>query len=499
MPFHYNPSDKAVIASTSPFWTILLIFFYFLAGYNSIILLKIFLIFIFIAVTYFLRLIAQNIWKFTRSQSFILILFWVLNVSVIKNTFGGMENILSCFQLLLLFYLIYKYKDSFAVSKIIILGALSGWTLLTRPEIGALSVMIALSYFFVDLVSRKVTLKNFIVNVLIFTIAAFIILLPWYLYQYNMTGKILSDSSYSRIYSGRWNAIVIIPGLLYYHPGLTFIFITAFLPLTAGALLCLKKLKKIISEFRMKGSVTLFENFNKISAVMILLFGFICYSFVVGGDQTGRYFLPFYPFFFILGFSGLSVVYYQLNKKPLMQKIFVILLAVFLSGVNAYDYYGRVITGGQLESDIEEMINSPSRRKDFTDGYLKRLQFKTEDTIHVALGEIQLRYYVDDRIILESLDGRTSNKIFKYTDKNGFPDFERYLTEVRPDVVVVNEWHPENSFLAGIFKFLKTERKDNLLLQWNRELSDKEPGYSFLWKGNKLTLVIPGHLKIEWR
>jgi hypothetical protein len=130
-PFRFNQNGETVLASTSPFWTILLIFFFKIAGYKAVLLLKFIIVIVWGGTTYLIYKTAKEIWKFSNILLYSLLLLWMLNVSVLKNSLGGMENILSAFQLILIYYFLCKHSDALKLKNIILLGVLNGWSILT--------------------------------------------------------------------------------------------------------------------------------------------------------------------------------------------------------------------------------------------------------------------------------------------------------------------------------------------------------------------------------
>lgn len=496
LPFQYNLHDSKVIASTSPFWTILLIMFFAISGYKFIILLKVFILLTWVCTTRLFYLICRDVWKFTRYQILAAILFWMLSVSVLKNSLGGMENIMSAFQLLLTFYLLFKFRGNLNVKRVFSIGLLTGWALLTRPEVGALCTFLVLFFLIVLWANRKITGFGLCKNVLILVVCSLIILLPWYVYQYNQTGKLLSDSALSRMYEGRWNSVSVM-NLIYFHPFLLRALLTAFLPFTIGVLISLKSLRKGLVELRKNCALYLFEKFERVNTLLILLFGCVCYSIVVGGNQIGRYFVPFYPFLFGLGIIGLNVVYSKLNKGGnLRKRIFVALIILFLMAANGYDFYERVIVGSQMESNITEILEAPSKRKVSTSEYLRRFGFNDFDTISVAVIEVQFRYYEDDRINIQSLDGVSSPKVLKYMNAYGFPDFEKFVRNEHPDVIEVAGW---SEFVRDRLPFYTYKLRNNLLSSWEDKISTMKIGDSFIWEGKTIYYLYPEHLKIVWK
>jgi len=418
----------------------------------------------------------------------------MLSVSVLKNSLGGMENIMSAFQLLLTFYLLFRFRDNLSFRRVFSLGILIGWALLTRPEVGALCGLIAVFLMILLLFNKKITAMGFCRNVLIIFVCSLLVLLPWYVYQFSITGKLMSDSALSRLYEGRWNSISI-GGRIFAHPFLARALLTAFLPFTAGVLIMLVSFKKAIAGFRKNAAVYLYDNFEKFEALFIFIFGCISYTFVVGGNQIGRYFVPFYPFLFGLGIIGLNKIYLRLAPGSIKAKVFVIAVVVFLLAANVYDFYQRVILGSQMESNITEIIDAPSKRMSYTSEYLKTFNFNNTDTINVAVIEVQFRYFVDDRINVQSLDGVSSSKVLKYMNKYGFPDFEKFIKNEHPDVVEVEGW---NEFVRDKLPLYGYKLRNNLLSQWENKISSMKIGDSFLWEGKTVYYYFPGHVRIVW-
>ena len=498
-PFQFNQNGETVLASTSPFWTMILILCFKFAEYKAVLLLKAIIILAWGGTTYFIYRTAKDIWKLPQIPLYALLLLWILNVSVLKNSLGGMENILSAFQLILIYHLLCRSQGALHYNYIITTGILTGWALLTRPEVGFLCFLITIIYLLRFLLNKQVKSLKILGCFTIVILCTLIILLPWYYYQYSVTGKIISDSSYSRIFSGRWNSIVIIPGTIFLHPYLLSVLFTAFLPVTFGSLYYIKYIRTFFRKLKETGIFYLFEKFNITTSVIILLVGFILYTFIVGGDQIGRYFVPFYPFFFIIGISGLTLLYNDLKPVSISwSRLFIIGTVLFLLSVNIYDYYRRVLLGTEMESNVSEMINSPGQRHDYTLYFLRGLKYKDSDTIKFALKEIQFRYFIDERIQVESLDGRTSSKIFKYLDRNGFPDFEKYLLNEKPDVVEVGGWDKMINYRAWYMKMFTFGKKDNIISLWDRKISNMQMGDSFYWEGNKVSFYLPGLVRIDW-
>jgi hypothetical protein len=273
------------------------------------------------------------------------------------------------------------------------------------------------------------------------------------------------------LFTGRRNSYTLINGFVYVHPSAITILFSAFLPLSIGFLLTLFKSKlKNIREY-----------FHIISALIIVLCCVFAYSFIVGADQFGRYFLICISFFLLAGFYGLEYIYsYFKDRNSGYLNVLIALLIIFLFLANAYDYYKRVVNIEQIESNIYEIFFAPSMRGNLTSEALKKYGYDTNDTIKLAITEVQYKYFVDGRVRVISLDGRSSPKILKYMNENGLPDFEKFIENEKPDIVEVKGW----------------PYRGNLLYDWEEKINGMKIGESFNWKSNTVTYISRWHVKI---
>ena len=470
-PFLYNINDtEKVIASTSPFWTILLSIIYYIAAGFSPIVIKSISILLWLAVGYLLKITAREIWGMSKYSTYAVLALWFANVSIVKNSLGGLENILCAFLLLLLYIYLMKSQKVFNLKVNIITGLLLGWIILTRIDAGMLALVFVGLYFFTVPPQSEGKRTNIISSLFIILFISFIVLLPWYFYQYSETGKLLSDSSVARLFTGRRNSIPLFNGMLYFHPNAITILFTAFIPLSIGFLW---------TTFRLKHK----ESPYKLSALVVVICSVIAYSLIVGADQFGRYFLICMPFFLLAGIKGLQEIFEVIAEiSAASGKIFIILIVSFLVLVNFYDYYKRVVNIEQLESNIYETFYAPSYRNVKTSEYLNKLGYKDNDSIKLAVTEVQFKYFIDERVQVISLDGRSSPKILKYMNEKGLPDFEKFIEAEKPDVIEVKGWNFER----------------NLMNDWEEKIDKMEIGDSFVWKNNKVTYIMPWHVKIYY-
>jgi hypothetical protein len=146
--------------------------------------------------------------------------------------------------------------------------------------------------------------------------------------------------------------------------------------------------------------------------------------------------------------------------------------------------------------NLPALIAAPGQRPQQTDSFLDALGLPADDSVSIAVTEVQLRYFLDQRVEVLSLDGRTSADILAYTDPlTGVPDFERYFLAVQPDLVHANQWCAVGGWLAGLFTLAI---EDNLVCAWEQRAAQMRVGDSFIWDGRAVTLVAPEILWIDW-
>jgi hypothetical protein len=515
-PFHYNPSGEIVNASTSPFWTLMLALFFFLAGAYSPLLLKVAVVIIWVGTGYLLYRTAHDLWHFQDYLLLAVIGWWLTNTTIISNGLAGMENILSALQLLLVYYLSTKWRRQLNYRKSVTMGFILGWSILTRPEAGMFcSGAIAFSFIAERLLDKdeRLGFAQWAKSLCLLVFATLIVISPWYVYQYQMTGKLVSDSSFARLYAGRQGSITLLNSIVYFHPKALVSLVTAFLPVTLGTAIAtiVYGIKIPRKEYRRD---VILNDFPQISALLVSIIGFGFYSFVVGAESFGRYFLPIFPFLLLSGVVGLHYLVKFLRQicKPLGSVVFV-LATLFMLMVSGVDHYRRV-TLGQFESgpilsviygpanlqyfsyNLRDIIEAPQKRPQHTAELRDALGETTNRPIRFAVTEVQLRYFLDDSISILSLDGRTSATILNYYDSaSGVPDFKSYFIATRPDFVHVAQWCSVGGWLARVSE---TSIQDNLVCEWEKRIGDIQTGESFDWNGHQIRHVAPDIVQIMW-
>jgi hypothetical protein len=515
-PFHYNPSGEIVSASTSPFWTLMLALFFLLVGAYSPLLLKVTVLIIWAGTGYLLYRTARDLWHFQGYLLLAVIGWWLTNTTIISNGLAGMENILSALQLLLVYHLSTKWWRRLSYRKSAAMGLILGWSILTRPEVGIFcSGTIAFSFIAERLLDKdeRLGLVEWAKSLCLLVFVTLVVISPWYVYQYQMTGQLVSDSSIARLYAGRQGSIMLLSNIIYFHPKALISLVTAFLPVTLGAAIATIAygVKAARKEY---GRDMIPDDFPQLLALLVPIIGFGFYSFVVGAESFGRYFLPIFPFLLLNGVAGLHHLAKFLQwRRKLLSSVLFVLATLFMLMSSGVDHYRRVILG-QFESgpilnviygpanlqyfsyNLRDIVEAPHKRPQHTAELGDALGKTTNRPIRFAVTEVQLRYFLDDSISILSLDGRTSATILNYYDSaSGVPDFESYFIATRPDFVHVAQWCSVGGWLARVSE---TSIRDNLVCEWKNRIDDMQTGESFDWNGHQIRYVAPDIVQIMW-
>lgn len=514
LPFRYNPAGEIVVASTSPFWTMMLALFYRLAGDWTPALLAVTVVVFWLATGYVLYVAGRDLWAFRGPALWAVVLLWLAHATIVANALGGLENNAAALQLLLLYHLV-GGPEKLTTTRSATAGLVLGWALLTRPDSGLLALFLVFLAAIRWVAASPKVWRNTVQRLGLIALVAAAVLIPWYIYQYRVTGQILTDSSVARLYNGRMGSLAIIPGTLYLHLKAFISLATGFLPLMAGFFITAGDLTRCF--FRADGARAKFyqEKFPQITAVILLVAGLFFYTFIVGAEAFGRYFLPLFPFLILTGVAGLVRVYNLLvaRDRRTVALALIALAAIFLIGTSALDYYrrlgpGRFTADSALEviggpaglryysANVPQLVAAPRLRPATTAAFLADLG-AAAGPVSIAVTEVQLRYFLDERVEVLSLDGRTSADVLAYVDPaSGVPDFGRYFHAVRPDYVHAAQWCAVGGWLASVFS---SDIAGNLVCDWEQRAVAMQPGDSFMWDGRPVTLVAPAIFHIDWR
>lgn len=505
-PFRYNPGGELVVASTSPFWTLLLTLYFVLAGSGAPLLVKLTSIGVWLGTAVLLVHLARHTWHFSSKLTLGVLALWLGHTVVVANALSGLENVLGALQLLLL----YRFARAHFLTRrqAVGMGLLLGWALLTRPDVGLFALLLVSLHGLRQWANAPANFARAIPHYLLLAGVVALVLLPWYAYQIGVTGKFVTDSSLARLVTGRQGAFLLANGWISFHPKTLISLFTAFLPLTVG---CGWLVGGWVVNWRRWPEIP----FTQGTAVILVFFGALFFSFGVGAEAFGRYFLPLYPFFFLTGMLGLAQMAGWLQKRGWETAVLplTVLTIFFLVGSASADLArrlgpGRFVPVRTLDviygpanrqyyaANLVDILHAPANRKLATDQLLADLQAPDLPHAAVAVTEVQLRYFVDERIEVLSLDGRTSADILAYFDpQQGIPDFAAYFFATRPDFVHVNQWCTVGGWLADLGV---TEIGENLVCRWQQQTAHLAIGAQFSWEGHMVRLVAPEIVRIHW-
>lgn len=511
-PFQYNPNGETVVASTSPFWTMLLALYFTVAGDATPLLLSLTNLAIWLAAAYLLYRAARDLWQFRGVALWAVVLLWLLHTTIVANALGGLENVLSALQLLLL-YMLLAARRPLTPGRSALFGLVLGWAILTRPDGGLFALVLLTLALPVLRAAAGRTWPALLGRLAIIVVVALAVLAPWYWYQAGQTGQLVTDSSLARLYNGRMGSLEIMPGLLYLHPKALVSLATAFAPLAAGYLLEAGALVVALSRASGRRMDWYREQFPQAAAVSLIAAGVTFFTFVVGAEAFGRYFLPLFPFLFLTGVAGWQRIYGWAMQRAGQRAAaaLVALVVLFMATTSLLDTYRRLLPGRYAVTNaldviygpanlryyavnLPDLLAAPGMRAAATDEFLNDLSASSPASM--AVTEVQLRYFLDERVDVLSLDGRTSAGILDYVDPNsGVPDFARYFRDIRPDYVHAKQWCEVGGWLANV---LPSAIDDNLVCVWEKAAAEMAIGERFDWQGQTVTLVAPEILRIDW-
>jgi hypothetical protein len=514
-PFQYNFSGGTVIASTSPFWTILLTLGFTLVGASTPLLLKVICVIAWLGASYLLYRVGREVWRLPTVARLAMLGWWLTSTTIVSNALAGMENILSALQLLLIYFLSVKWHRRLSDRRSLILGLIWGWAILTRPD-GGLFGGIVIGLLLVSEISSQppLQLAARLKQLGFLIIAALVITVPWYIYQYQLTGKLVTDSSIARLYTGRQGSLPIVDGILYFYPKALVSLGTAFLPLMAGAVTLAGIYALGPLRNRPARKHLFLDHYPQISAALVVASGLVFYSFIVGAESFGRYFLPIFPFLFLCGTLGLQRIdEYVQRKLRIGFPVLMALVTLFMLATSGLDYYRRVIIG-QFDSspilnviygpaniqyfsyNLRDLIEAPALRAQHTAELRQALGLTARQPFRIAVTEVQLRYFLDESVTVLSLDGRTSAAILDYFNPStGLPDFGRYFNATQPDFVHVAQWCTVGGWLSNL---PSSAIQQNLICEWQMKVSHMKIGETFDWNEHTIVYAAPNIVRIEW-
>lgn len=384
--------------------------------------------------------------------------FWAWMVTLIisvmpgavYNATTGMEN--GIFAALFLFWLFLAVRwDWLAVTEeetgsSIILGILLGILCWIRPE-GFVLAILAFSFKALRSLWSSVGSKR---SVLISLESVLTALAPFLLFSalyfsllYYETGHLLPTSGVSRMGIGGQESFRI--GSL--PVNLKFVkYLIYYFPLTISMIIGFQLL---LSRKRSGKPPVVYYAYP---ATAIIVF-FILYSSILGAHHLSRYMIFLLPVMTIFSGLGARSVSENLNTgrktKTVLFAASLILLGVLFGG----EIFLRSKSGSNYPSGgLWRAMKAPETRREFSDRMFDELGRPSKLPVSLAYQEVQIRYRLDQRFIIRSLDGRVDAMLRNFIDARGNYDHVGYFKARDVDFVMetpnynreTNKWSLED-------------------------------------------------------
>lgn len=173
---------------------------------------------------------------------------------------------------------------------------------------------------------------------------------------------------------------------------------------------------------------------HRVEGLLLLVFWafFVLYSTVLGSVHLARYVIFLMPPMVLIAAIGAEHWWAEWQRTrwtaalPGRAVTFGV-LAFGIAAIFAVESYLRLSLGGR--DDLWRVMRVPSQRQEYSDRMMAALQ-PTSLPVSIAYQEVQVRYSLDDRFVVRSLDGRTDNVLLKHV-REGTYDHIGYLRERR--------------------------------------------------------------------
>jgi hypothetical protein len=427
--FEFNPGEK-VSGETSPGYMLLVAAFFklapaalvpaimkglgFLSWYGLLVL-------VFLTAA---RLLPHRAWAYVAT-----LVAGLLPGSAFNATYG-MENGLFAFVIFLFIYLVIRWRWLSPGQRVghrqeLLLGTLLGMASWLRPE-GLVVAFLALT-FRALLFGRVLGSVNAIFMRLLLPSIAFLFLAAGLvLFHTVQTGDLLPASGMSRVLHGSRHAFFL--GPVWFSPKFL-VRLMFYLPITGFWLI---GNWVVLSRRRGSGS-----NAEGLLIVTFWVF-FFMYSMVLGTAMFARYVIFAMPMMVII--AGVGAAWLWTNWATVLMKVPTVIpvnrpqvrVAGFLlltAGLVAV-FTVETLQRRHLSPlwELPQAMRAPALRQEYSDKLLASLGDPPNTPVSIAYQEIQVRYWLDDRFVVRSLDGRVDRALINHVQEGNF-DHIGYVKE----------------------------------------------------------------------
>jgi len=164
---------------------------------------------------------------------------------------------------------------------------------------------------------------------------------------------------------------------------------------------------------------------------------FLLYSTVLGSAHLARYVIFLMPMLALTaGVGGIWLWsnWRRVTKLPTSARWASVGLAA-LSLAVVFGIETDIRRGLGAHNELTRAMHAPEERSDFSDAMLASLGSPSKRPVSLAYQEVQLRYWLDDRFVVRSLDGRVDHQMIDFINDGNF-DHISYLQARNVDFVM---------------------------------------------------------------
>jgi len=237
-------------------------------------------------------------------------------------------------------------------------------------------------------------------------------------FLYSETGQVLPTSGLSRMGIGGQESFQI--GFL--PANLKFVkYLIYYFPLTISMILGFW----VMFSKRRSGNVPAIY-YNYTGAAIIVFF--ILYSSILGAHHLSRYIIFLLPLMIMFSGLGAKLMSENWNWGRRIKMIVFIASMILLCGLFSGEIYARCKSGSNYPvGELWRAMKAPETRREFSDRMFDELGSPSKLPVSLAYQEVQVRYRLDERFIIRSLDGRTDAMLLNFIDPHGNYDHIGYI------------------------------------------------------------------------
>jgi hypothetical protein len=339
----------------------------------------------------------------------------------VYNSTIGMENGIFGFLIMLWVYLAMRsgwFKSASAIGSSwrseLALGAVMGVACWVRPE-GFVVAAIALSYRALLSLSSRPVFAVAMARSAVFLAPFLVLTIGLGYFHYSQSGYLLPASGLSRILMSNIAADSWQIGPLFFSTKFT-VRLLQYFPLTIFSF--------VGTWLLLRGSGGFSRESRDVLWFLVLLFWifFILYSTVLGSVHLSRYVIFTMPGLALLAMVGAKWVWdhwYIAGGLKLAYGIGAMMaaFAFALGGVFIIETELRLRLDSQ--ASLWKTIRAPKEREVFSDALFRQLGEPEMLPINIGLQEVQVRYWLDRRFVVRSLDGRVDPTLLDHATRDG--------------------------------------------------------------------------------